>query len=175
MTCITIAQFTGTGYICFGNVKQNGVTSLCLSPELEKLVGNGLDCLNTTSTFHIPHTWWGRHLAGVGKNYPPKMPGGAETQARSPGGQVAKAGPFPPPPLAPKPMPGLTPHCNLLAKIFTLTSEVQPEGRRLASSIIASIISEWFLGLLFTLLSGRENKSSNWSTPISTIYPRLHI
>lgn len=30
-------------------------------------------------------------------------------------------------------------------------------------------------GLLFTLLSGRENKSSNWSTPISTIYPRLHI
>ena len=30
-------------------------------------------------------------------------------------------------------------------------------------------------GLLFTLLSGRENKSSNWSPPISTIYPRLHI
>lgn len=33
--CITIDQFTGIWYICFGDVKQNEVTSLCVLPELE--------------------------------------------------------------------------------------------------------------------------------------------
>lgn len=72
ITCITIAQFTGIGYIRFGNVKQNGVTSFYLLPDLEKGVGNGLDCLNTNSVFRIPHTWWGRRLARVGEELPSK-------------------------------------------------------------------------------------------------------
>lgn len=49
--CITIDQFTGIWYICFGNVKQNGVTSLCVLPELEKGISDSLGRLHPSSPF----------------------------------------------------------------------------------------------------------------------------
>lgn len=83
------------------------------------------------------------------ERYPPQTQWGPDSQSRCPGGHVAKSSnPLAEAPaVAPHPAPTpylLTPHGNLLAKHFALTSEVQPEGRRLASSIIASIMSEWF-------------------------------
>lgn len=127
---ITIDQFTGIWYICFGNVKQNRVTSLSLLPESEKGIGNSLDYYPTV---RVPHTGggdiWQRRATLQ------KCEEALGTRLRS---LVAPAS-------APHLAPSLTPHCTLFAGSFKLTSEVQPDGRRLASSIIASIIREWFL------------------------------
>lgn len=41
--CITIDRFTGIWFACFGNVKQNRVTSLYLLPELERGTRNSRD------------------------------------------------------------------------------------------------------------------------------------
>lgn len=90
-------------------------------------------------------------MAGAGgRPTPPKLQGGTEMQSRPPGGQAPKAATSSaeaPASVSPTlyPMPGPTPLSASHAKSFTLTPEVPPEGRRLACSIIASIMSEWFL------------------------------
>lgn len=88
----------------------------------------------------IPHPRWGRHLVRGGDRATSELARKHKGAAQTPRWPGSKS-----PATVPHPTPSLTPHSRLLAKSFTLTPEVQPEGRRLASSIIASIICEWFL------------------------------
>lgn len=87
-----------------------------------------------TLSVRTPHKGGKTVGRGSGEEPPSKLQGGPGTH-RFPGGHSR----------CPQLAPGLTPHCTSRLMSFKLTSEVQPEGRGLASSIIASIISEWFL------------------------------